>query len=211
MEPSTAQSFLINAVHETQRDITRLLRQVSEFDTVLTDPSVRGKERVKIRSRRHKALKRIEAFESQMHMARRALAETQSKAPFATNRQIAYAPAFVAYPVPVMHNVEWQAGPAWNAPAPDLWANPAEVSFQPLQWDQPASPELHRRVEDVSPLQDAQSPIQSLKPSRAQDEASKTTGEDMLVAEEVDNESTRFGTSCRCHCHSAPLLRSASW
>jgi hypothetical protein len=209
MEHSTAQSFLINAVHETQRDITRLQHQLSEFDTVLTDSSVRGKERVKIRSRRHKALKRIEAFESQMHMARRALAETQSKAPFATNRQIVYAP-FVAYPVPVMHNVEWQEGPAWNA-APDLWANPAEVSFQPPQWDQPASPELNRRIEDVSPLQDAQSPIQSLKPARAQGEASKTTGEVILVAEEVDNEATRFRTSCRCHCHSAPLMRSASW
>ena len=210
MEPSTAQSFLINAVHETQRDITRLQHQLSEFDTVLTDSSVRGKERVKIRSRRHKALKRIEAFESQMHLARRALAETQSKAPFTTNRQIAYAP-FVAYPVPVMHNVEWQAGPAWNTAVPDLWANPAEVSFQPPQWVQPASPELNRRIEDVSPLQDAQSPIQSLKPARAQGEASKTTGEDILVTEEVDNEATRFRTSCRCHCHSAPLMRSASW
>jgi hypothetical protein len=207
MESSATQSYLINAVDEIQRTITRLQHQVAEYDTALTDPTVHGKERVKIRSRRHKALKSIEAFGSRLHMARSALAEAQSKASFAANGQVAYAPAFVAYPVPVMHNVEWQTGSAWNAP--NLWASPSAVSFQPLQWDQPASQELNRRIEDVSPLQDAQSPMQGPNPACAQGEAPETTGENTLLAEGVDGEVTRCDRSCRCH--HASRTRSVSW
>jgi hypothetical protein len=121
MESSTMQSYLINAIHETEREINRLRDQIAGFETVLKDPSVHGKERVKIRSRRFRALKRLEAFESQMHRAKRALAETESQPLLAATGPVPYAAACVAYPAPVMYNAEWPAGSAWNA-TPDFWS-----------------------------------------------------------------------------------------
>jgi hypothetical protein len=201
------QTYLINAIHETEREINRLRDQIAGFETVLKDPSVHGKERVKIRSRRFRALKRLEAFESQMHRAKRALAETESQPLLAATGPVPYAAACVAYPAPVMYNAEWPAGSAWNA-TPDFWSHPAAL-FQPFQWDQPVT-ELNREL-DISPLQESQPPIE--RPSVV-DRGSQAPGDDVSVHEEVPQDKKdviRCRKSCGCRCHSLPRTVSASW
>jgi hypothetical protein len=225
MEFSTTRPYLINALNETRRTINRLQHQITEMDAVLTDPTVKGKERRDIRSRRFKRLKTLESFVSQMHRVRCALAETEAKARFAANRPIAYVPAFVAYPATVMYNGGFP-GVAWNATTtPGFCINhcnfedeqhDAEVSFRPLQWDPPLSADLNRRIDDVSPLQEVQSLIESLRADSSLDRGSKTPRENISVDGEGtddidDKERQDRKESCCCSCHSAPLTRSASW
>jgi hypothetical protein len=210
MEPSTAQSYLIRTVNDTEREINRLRHQVSAFETLLTDPSVRGKERIKIRGRRHKAIKRIEAFESQMRRARCALAETESNVLVATHGPMTYMPAFVTYPAPVMCNAEW---PTSYTATPSLWANPAAASFQPPQWGH-SSAGLNQRTEDVPPMQEAESATESPEAASTPDAGSKTAEENALEANtdlEEREYAWQYERSCHSRCHSAPRRRSVSW
>jgi hypothetical protein len=98
MESSLTRLYLTNTLNETHRSIDQLRHRLIEFDTVLADSGVRGKERNKIRSRRFKAVKMLESLMTQMQTIRCALAETEVKARVAESELVSYFPPFLTYP-----------------------------------------------------------------------------------------------------------------